>query len=384
MKNKFKAFLFLQFGALGLWGPYLPLALFNKHYSGIQIGLLLGTMPIVVMILQPVWSYLSDRLNTRKNLLMASCLGMGITMIGIGLADSFVTTMVWTVLFSVLWAPLNPIGTAMMLEALEETGELGKFSLIRLWGSIGFGVTSLLGGILLIDRFIDHMIWMAGGMYILLGLTSFFLPEKRAAIHFAQEKPSQILAGNPRLLFYLLGSVFVGATLGINNNHITLFLESLHAQDWLVGLTVSLQAFVEVPLMLITPWTLRHRSQRWVILTGALLLPLRWLLYLLIKSPVWLAPIQIFHGVVVVSFYVVGISFVDQLVDLRWRATGQGLYFMAVNGIGVAFGSYLAGVAFEWFGIRSVWYLNTLLNLIGVVFLLITFYRYHDQHAGKM
>lgn len=373
MNNKFKVFVFFQYGALGVWGPYLALFLFKKGFSGIQIGLLLGTMPVVVMILQPVWSYLSDRLNTRRTLLLISSLGMGITMLGLGEAETFIFAFLWIILFSVLWAPLNPISTAMLLESLDETGELEKFSLVRLWGSVGFGIASLLVGSLFLGQVMNYLTWVAGGLYFLLGLVSQFLPEKRGEVIYPEVKSSQILSGNPRLVFYLLASVFIGATFGVYINYITLFLQSLNAQDWLIGLTVSLQAFVEVPLMLLVPFTLRHRSPRWIILAGALLLPLRWAFYFFIQQPGWVAPSQLIHGVAVVSFFVVGVGYIDQLISPRWRATGQGLYAAAFGGIGNALGIYLAGMVLEWFGIRSVWSLNIILGVIGLAFLLFAF-----------
>jgi PPP family 3-phenylpropionic acid transporter len=385
MNNKFKVFVFFQYAALGVWGPYLPLFLYRKQFSGIQIGLLLGTMPILVMILQPVWSYLSDRLNTRRNLLLISSLGMGLTMVGVGLAETFFIAFMWTILFSAFWAPLTPVSTAMLLESLEETGDLDKFSLVRLWGSVGFGIASLLVGSLFLGQVINYLTWLTGGLYFLLGLVSQFLPEKRGELVFPEVKASQILSGNPRLVFFLLASVFIGATFGVYINYITLFLQSLNAQDWLVGLTVSLQAFVEVPLMLLVPLTLRHRSPRWIILAGALLLPLRWLFYFLVQAPGWVAPVQLIHGVAVVSFFVIGVGYIDQLVNPRWRATGQGLYAAAFGGIGNALGIYMAGVVFELFDIRSVWVLNIILGLIGLGLLLVSFKcRQQDQDHLSM
>jgi PPP family 3-phenylpropionic acid transporter len=205
------------------------------------------------------------------------------------------------------------------------------------------------------------------------------LPETRSQVHHSETKVSEILSGNPRLVFFLIGSIFVGASLVVYNNNITLFLQSLKAQDWLIGLTISLQAVVEIPLMLLVPLALKHRSPRWVILIGTVLLPLRWLIYFLVKTPGWVVPSQVIHGFAVISFYVVGIGFVDQLVNPRWRATGQGLYSASLNGIGAALGAYLAGAILEWFGIRTVWGFNIILGAIGLGFMLLALYPRHKK-----
>jgi MFS family permease len=373
IKIKFKAFQFFQFGIMGVWAFYLPVFFSQRGFSGYQIGALLGTMPIVVIGLQPVWSFLSDRLNTRKTILLISCIGMGLTITGVGLASSFTFVMLWFILFSAFWAPINPISAAMLLEFLEETDEVGKYSLFRLWGSLGFGIISLLVGSFLLGQYINSLTWLAGGLYFFLGILSVFLPEKRVKTIHTKEKPNQTLKGNPKLIFYLLGSVFIGATLGIYNNTISLFLEFLNTQDWLIGLIISLQAFIEVLLMWVTPYIMKRCSQRWFIFTATLLLVFRWVFYLIIQIPGWIAPFQIIHGIAIVSSQVVGISFIDQLINPRWRATVQGIYSTAYNGVGVAMGVYLAGLVMEWFGIRSVWVLNIILGVIGLVLLAIAF-----------
>jgi PPP family 3-phenylpropionic acid transporter len=123
--------------------------------------------------------------------------------------------------------------------------------------------------------------------------------------------------------------------------------------------------------MFIVPMLLRKLSLRILILTGALILPLRWFLYLFIQDPAWILPTQAMHGVTIVSFFVVGALFIDQKVPPRWRATGQGLYATAMHGIGSAVGLYFAGMVLEWFNVRAIWGLNLALGLVGLVLLIL-------------
>jgi MFS family permease len=375
MNLKFKVFLFVQYFALGIWAPYLPVFLQEKNFSSLQIGLLLGSMPFAMMISQPVWGYLSDLRGTRRNLLLISNLGAALTGIALGSADTFVFAIVWAILFSALWTPVIPISTAILLETLEEAGQMDKFSVIRLWGSMGFAVSSLLVGGLFLDQIVAYLAWFIGGAFFLLGGISLFLPEKPGGLAPREGEDGQFLAGNPRLVIYLIGSIFIGATFGIYNNYQTLFLQFLGAQDWLVGVTISLQAVVEVPFMILVPVSLKRFGAQAVILAGAILLPLRWAMYYFIQHPGWVAPSQLIHGVAMVSFFVAGVVYIDQLISPRWRATGQALYGAALSGVGSGLGVYLAGIALEWFDLRSVWVLSFVLGMIGLGLLLFAFSR---------
>ena len=379
LKLKFKIYFFVQYFALGT-GPYLPVFLVQRQYSGIQIGLLLGTMPIITIIFQPVWSYLSDIFGTRRNILLIGGLGTAISGFCLGLSDTFILTFIWSILFAAFWSPIRPIGHAILFDSLEKLGEMDKFSLVRLWGSIGFAIATLLIGGLFLGQILVYFAWLAGGSYLILTGLSLLLPEQEGLVPFPHRRGRQVLSGNPRLVKFLIANVFIGATLGVYNNYQAVFLQSLDAMDWLVGVTVSLQAMVEVPLMMMVPFLLKRMPPRRIILAGAGLLPLRWLLYVFIQRPGWVAPSQLIHGVVVISFYVVGVSYIDRLVGNQWRATGQGLYGTVMDGIGPAIGVYLAGIAFEWFDIRSVWGLNILLGLIGLGLLLFAFHQSNQSN----
>ena len=381
LKRKFKTYFFVQYFALGT-GPYLPVFLVQKQYSGIQIGLLLGTLPIITIMFQPLWSYLSDILGTRRNILLISGLGTAISGLCLGLSDTFIYTFMWSILFAAFWSPIRPISHAILFDSLEKMGEMDKFSLIRLWGSLGFAMATLLIGVLFLGQILVYFAWLAGGSYLVLTGLSLLLPEQKGSTPFPGRKGRRILSGNPRLVMFLVANVFIGATLGVYNNYQAVFLQSLDAKDWLVGVTVSLQALVEVPLMLMVPYLLKRMPTRRIILAGACLLPFRWLLYVIIQRPGWVAPSQLIHGVVVISFYVVGVSYIDRLVGAQWRATGQGLYGTVMDGIGPAIGVYLAGVGFEWFGIRSVWGINIILGLIGLGLLWLALRR-RDQAADQ-
>jgi len=76
MNFKLKAFYFIQFLSFGILGPYLALYLTQKGFTGTQVGLLLGMVPLLTVLIQPVWSALSDILHKRRPLLIIACLGV--------------------------------------------------------------------------------------------------------------------------------------------------------------------------------------------------------------------------------------------------------------------------------------------------------------------
>ena len=138
MRIKFKAFYFIQFLSNGILGPYLALYLNCKGFTGAQIGVLLGMVPILTVLLQPVWSYVSDALNKRRILLIIACVGVSISMAGLGLTESFVATFLLSILFSIFITPIMPISTAIVLDYLDEVGKARG-----IWSDPGMGINGL-------------------------------------------------------------------------------------------------------------------------------------------------------------------------------------------------------------------------------------------------
>ncbi len=381
MKTKYKIYFFFQYLVMGVIGPYLAVFLYEKGYSGAQIGLLLGAMPITILIFQPMWSYLSDVFNTRKRLLLFGSIGAGLAALGLGYAPSFWVAFICAVLLAAMQAPLMPISNALVLDYLEETQKPDDYSLIRLWGSLAFAVSSMLIGGLFIDQLLVYFAWLVAVMYFLQAGLSLSLSEWGLEYSHSDFKRLDFLTKNPSFAVFLLGSVFIGATINVVLNYQTLFLQFIGASSWMVGSTIALQALIEMPMMAAVPFLLKHFSMRRIIFVGAMVLPIRWFLYIFIENPNWVLPTQILHSVAVVGFMVIGVSFIDKHISPKWRATGQGLYNAATSGIGAAIGAGLAGVIFDRFDIRAVWLLNLIFGLIGLGLLLISFKGFRKSES---
>ena len=366
MKFKFKLFIFFQYFSIGILGPYMAVFLTEKDFSSAQIGMLIGMMPIASLVFQPLWGYLSDVINNRRYLLLISSLGVALASLGLVLIESFVLMLLCLILFSAMLAPISAISTAIILDYLEEIDKLEEYSLIRLWGSLGFAVSSIMMGGLFLDQVLVYFGWFSAGIYLILGVISLFLPEKEKQFVYSRFNGLDAILKTNRFPIFLISSIFIGATMGICGNFQTLSLQSLGASSWLIGVIISIQALLEIPMMLVVPSLLKRFSMRRLILIGALVLPVRWLLYIFIKNPVWVIPTQIFNSIATISFFVVAIAFIDKLISPKWRATGQALYSTALWGIGAGLGVYLAGNVIERYDIAAIWPFNLSLGLIGL------------------
>ena len=369
VKNKFKAFYFILFLSFGIIGPYRALYLSQKGFTGTQIGLLIGIVPILSIVFQPIWGALSDLLHTRRLILIIGCLGVSASMVGVALGTTFSANFLFFTLFSIFLTPIGPIVTAFVLDYLDEIEKPESLSLIRAWGSIGFGVSSLFLGSILMDQRLELFPWLLMGVYIILGVVSLTLPESNISFDQSDIKIKELfqLARNASFMIFLAGMVFIGATLLIANNFQTIFLLSLNASSLLIGITVALPALLEIPVLIVTPTLLKNFRLRQLIIAGAILMPIRWGLFYIIQNPGWMIPAQILNGIATVSIDIAGVSYIDNSIHPKWRATGQGLYTTAAFAIGPGIGNFIAGIILDRFNVRAIWGLNLILGIVGLI-----------------
>jgi predicted MFS family arabinose efflux permease len=227
----------------------------------------------------------------------------------------------------------------------------------------------------------QHLItfpWIIAGTYIILAVICLVLRESltKTSQPDINKKELFLLAKSSSFMIFLLGMIFIGATIIIGSNFQTVFLLSLNASSMLIGIVVALPALLEIPMMMIAPKILKTENLRWVIITGLVLLPIRWGLLYLIQAPGWMILAQILAAAATISVEIASVSYIDNIIPLKWRATGQGLFTTATFSIGPGIGSFIAGNILDVNGVRAIWGFNLVLGIIGLglVFLALWFF----------
>lgn len=377
---RFKLFFTLQYLGVGIFAPYMALYLNSKGLSGAQMGIILGVMPLVSIIAQPTWSIVSDLFQSRRKLLVLSCLSASLVAGLYTLTNTFVGLLLISILYALLYSPIGTLSTALALDHLEKQNRQDEFGYIRLWGSFGFAITALLMGAFVIQTMTAKLPVFYSAVMVILTLLASTLPEGDKTKPTAWWQGIAIVFQRKDIILYFIGCMFVNTSISIGLQYMPLFMEGLKSSGWMIGLAVSLQALLEVPLMAKVPkWTAKYGLPL-VFLIGVMLLPLRWLVFLIIDNPIWIIPTAIFHSLTIMSLMVIGVKHVDSKFPREWRASGQGLYSTVMNGIGPSIGLFIAGSLYDIRNIQSVWLFTLGITVIGVLILVVVFTPFYRQN----
>jgi MFS transporter, PPP family, 3-phenylpropionic acid transporter len=367
IRTRFKIFYLVLFLSVGVYVPYLALFLIHKEMSGEQLGILLAVIPLISIVLQPVWCILSDLFKVRRLALSIACFGLSLCSLGLGASSGFVGILIFIILSSIMNAPISALSTAIALDFLEANQKRDEYGLLRLWGSIGFSISSILMGVLLSEELIDYMPFIFGGLNALIAIMVFTLPEGVVNQSGNWLGARQRTSFTFSLALFGTAALVLGATLGIGHQYLSVFMQDIQIPGLLIGVTVAMQAIFEIPLMASLPWFLRRWNLATGVMIGVLILPIRWLILALVQDPVWILVAQALHSTAIVSLVVVSVMFVDRQFPTKWRATAQGFFAVALNGVGPSIGLFVAGNIYQNSGIQMVWVMNTFLAVAGCI-----------------
>jgi hypothetical protein len=116
-----------------------------------------------------------------------------------------------------------------------------------------------------------------------------------------------------------------------------------------------LMLVVEIPLIAATGLGLQRLGARGLLLLGVLAGGLRWTVCGLSSNQDLIYAVQLLHGIVVTGILIGGPFYLEQVVPLRLRSTGQALYSMCGAGIGGSLSVVIAGSLLERLGAPAVY-----------------------------
>jgi len=263
------------------------------------------------------------------------------------------------------YAVTTSMGDTLCFELLE--GKHENFGQQRVWGSIGWGIFTVIAGYLVDNNSDSTYKDYTPAFLLMAGLTVVdLLCSMKMRITSSVKPPSLFrdicrLLCRPRVLVFNLWCVTCGVLTAAIWNWLPWYLTDLatppcgaapmHWITLLIGLDMAIQCFVgEVPMFFISGFILHKLGHvhTMTLVLGAF--GLRLVLYSFITSP-WLAlPIEILNGITFGIFYATMTSYAYVIAPSGLGSTMQGIVGAAFEGAGVAIGSLVGGAIYKNYG----------------------------------
>ena len=394
---RLSALQFLVYAGMGSSGVFLSLylreALATSDGEGTLyfVGFVLFIQSLVGIAAAPVAGYLADRFKIENRILAVCAAFVAVSaMLLLGLSSSAFTAsglgkrlalaMAAIVLNGLFLRPIVPLIDTETLEYLHgATGASTGYGSIRLYGSVGWFVFTLMVGLVLqaTGRLNLSLVFYAG-VFILLalmvsgGFRAKIQPVRIPWEHLKKDRMYQ--------LFLVFVFIVVFATSG-SFAFTGYMMQEAKASYFVIGFAFAVGALPEIPVFRASSGLLRRFGNRVLIPVGVLIIAakLAWFITLPRMCNPWLfAFAQCIHGIGWAFFFSGLINLLDRQTHPDIRAMYQSLMSMVMT-LAAAASGLAAGIVFELFGSSTLMALDTLILVAALIF----FRFFVKGHAGE-
>lgn len=362
-----RAVYFLYYTALGSLFPFLNLYYARIGLTGVQIGSLAALPALVGAVGSISWGAVADKFRWHRGILSIAVGGAVGCVFFLSRATSFPALVVWTALLALVGSPISPILDSLTIH--RSARGAGSYGQVRVWGTVGWAVATLVVGYL-IGRTDIRWIFYSYMVCLACTLGAFLVqaaPSSDVRPRLAHDL--RTLITNPRVLLFLASAAALGTSLGGASHFLSLYLDELGADETVIGVAWALAAVSEIPVMLGSAHLVRRFGLERMLRVSFLSFAGRWLCLSYVPSAPWALALQLLHGVSFGAFLVGGVTFTYQLAPAGLGTTAQAIFSTVSFGLSSLAGALLGGYVYDMAGLRVLFRILSGVTLAGFVLL---------------
>lgn len=358
---------FFVFAAVGAFFPYINVYYRSIGLSGTQIGLIGSLGPLVGMIAGPLWGLVSDHFGVTRPLLALAIAGAMLSVLGLSSAPGFAWLLPLTAAYTFFTNPIMPLLDSTTLELLQ--GRRERYGQQRVWGSLGFVVTSWAFGSIL-ERF--GLRWLFYGYIALMSVVlvvAMGLPARRTRLSGPLRSGLAQLIRQRPWLFFSASLVVLGIANSGMHSFLNIYVKEMGGGEGLIGLIWGVAALSEVPVMFLAAPMIAQIGTRHTLTMAYALYAVRWFLLGIMPSPEWAVLINLLHGLTFGALWIAGVAYADVLAPEELKATAQGLFSATLYSVSGVIGGPISGLLYDTIGPAALFRAYAILGVLALVLL---------------
>lgn len=338
---------FFYFGLLGIFMPYVGLFLDDRGFSSSQIGTLLAVTALFRIIGPNLWANKADSSGRVAEVLRLGCLLAFLVFMAVFVVYDYWLLTLTFCLMMMFWTAVLPQLEVITIKATHASK--GGYGKLRLWGSIGFIVCSLLAGTL-IDVYGPSVIAIISSVSLLLLYISSLLivsPEQK-------DKAKHKASGDWKQAFSLIFILFIVAntllqvSFGAYYNFFALYMNDLGYSGLQTGVFIAVGVFAEVFIFIFALRLVKQFDVISLLALSIILTGVRWLgLAYFADEAAVIVMCQILHALSFGLSHVASVYFLSQHFSEHFQSRAQAIYVSVSFGVGSAVGSFIAGYLWQ-------------------------------------
>jgi MFS transporter, PPP family, 3-phenylpropionic acid transporter len=324
----FTALYVLIYGGHAIVSTFLPVYLNESGLTSYQIGIVFALGSLVAIFAQLGWGQAADKSRYKNTALQiivgAACIISLLFMAKTGYAyDLFLYSF-----FMLFYASVFSINDSITLESI---GGRYPFGRIRLGGTLGYALVSVLTGFIVKPGV--KVIFPFFSLIFLAAFILLFAVPKVKGHQFRGRQPGNRQARvsffqlfkNKELVFLLIYNLVIQITLGFYYSFFPLYFIKIGGPSSLLGISMLISSLSEVPFLLFADRMIKKIGFKSLLLISGLVAALRWGLFSLLDNPYAILAVQLLHCFMFAAMTMTMAIYINGHVSKSLRASGQTL-----------------------------------------------------------
>ncbi|MGV6816325.1 MAG: MFS transporter [Thiotrichales bacterium] len=361
---RLSSFYFFYFASIGAFVPYWSVYLESLGFTPGEIGELIAISMMTKLIAPYLWGWVADLRGNRLRVIRWTSFFAALSFAGIFVDQSYWSMALVLGVFSFFWHAALPQFEAVTLNHLGANRM--RYSLIRLWGSVGF-IVVVIGLGYWFERFgvgILPLLFVA--LLLMIWLVSALTTTRpELQIDHKHLQIRRVITQGPVLIF-LIAAFLMQLSHGPYYTFFSIYLQDHGYASSRVGELWAVGVIAEIGVFLFAhQWLNRYGALR-LFQLSILITAARWLLLAnFVDSLLILILIQTLHAASYGLFHAASIELVHQYFPGKLQGRGQALYASASFGLGNALGSWGSGYLWGIYGDKTTYILAATICFIG-------------------
>ena len=357
------------YGAIGFYVPFLNLYFAQMGLSGEQIGLTTIIFPLATLFIAMPISALADRRNWRVRILRIGVLGFALSFYFMQYAQTFGMIVLVMALISLFFTPITPIANGLIAR-MASMNNL-NFGSMRLWGSIMFAAAAAVCGWLYGYIGVRWMFPFFTFAMLPVALWVGLLPEVKRETAVSTPRPSLITVIREGKLLVLLIPWFFG-NMGMSTSIAFegVYLNSLGASQFIIGMALAMSAFSELPSMYYNKMIVDKLGGGRTLLAAFVLFTVALVGYGLVTVPIFALLTAVGRGASFGLFLTTMVRLIDAQVPVEWTATAQAL-IVIFGAVASIIANPIGGFLYDTFAPQAVFFFSAAMAGTAVLFILL-------------
>ncbi|MFV1922392.1 MAG: MFS transporter [Methylotenera sp.] len=358
------SFYFVYYFFVGIFVPYWALYLQSEQFSPVEIGVLMSLFQISRIFAPNFWGWLADHTAKRTVWIRLNTILGVLGFIAVFWAQGFWPMLLVMGALSLFTSSTMPLSESLTLAHLAKTK--GHYSRIRMWGSVGFIIGSIMLGYLIDWTDISSLLWAILVVQISLFMLTYALPDVTVAPHQMDDFSVWRIIRKPAVIALLTGCAMMVTAHGVMYNFYSIYLAEHGYSKGMIGWLWAIGVICEIIVFMWMPRIMQRFSLKKIILASLALAVLRFtLISVAVDNLVLLLIAQSLHAATFGSFHAATIEVVTHFFNGRHQAKGQAIYNSVTYGLGGAIGGIAGGYALQSLGGQMTFLLSATFPLIG-------------------